>query len=46
MLLKGQHAMCCGKKKIICPILFEESAVTGKKFIAMIEDTALCHVIA
>jgi hypothetical protein len=34
------------KKKVNCPFLFEESAVTGKKFVAMIEVTALCHVLA
>jgi hypothetical protein len=34
------------KKNIICPILFEESTVAGKKLVAMIEDAALCHVLA
>jgi hypothetical protein len=46
MLLKGQHVMSRDKKKVICPIVFDEFAVTGGKFVAMIEDTALFYVLA
>lgn len=37
---------CDEEKNVICPILFEESAVTGEKFVSVIEDTGLCHVLA
>lgn len=37
---------CDQEKNLICRILFEESAATEEKFVAMIEDIALCHVLA
>jgi hypothetical protein len=33
-------------KNIVCPVLFEESTVTGETFVAMTEDTALCKILA
>jgi hypothetical protein len=31
-------------EKVIGPFFFEESAATGDLFLAMTENTALCHV--
>jgi hypothetical protein len=33
-------------KNCFCPLLFEESLVTGKTFLAVMEDVVLCHTPA
>jgi len=32
------------KNKVFSPFFFEEPTVTGDTFLAMMENTALCHV--